>query len=245
MRTQANGRSIVPVPLVITENGNKADYVFKYPYYGEFGELAFYKVRYAFRDPEAAGRPKTFRYAPRKTDGDKLIYRLPELLEAIRGGEPRVLIVEGEKDADTAAEYGHIATTAHQGGGPGNKVTAAQARWFQGYGGQVFIVADRDSTGYATAWRWRELMLAEAGLGESQVVLVSARIGKDLTDHLRAGRIVSGLKRLTPDQVREKAASYTTSTGTREGYGRFLRPRQPVPSVRPLRPISRRWLDMP
>ena len=241
MHVDRHSASISPPPKVAPNDPHKADYVCKYPYYDEFGNLRFYKVRYVYRDPEAVGRAKTFRYHPRKTDGDTLVYRLPELLEAIRGGEPRLHIVEGEKDADTAAQHGLFATTAHQGGGPGNKVTPAQARWFIGYGGTVRIVADKDNTGYATAWRWRELLLKEAGLGPGQIQVVVARVGKDLTDHLTAGRCAAGLRRLTPEQVKARAGKYTTETGTREGYGRFLQ----RSALAPLRPIPKRWLDLP
>lgn len=241
MQAQPERASIVRAPLGITERGHKADYVCQYPYYGELGGLQFCKVRYAFRDAEAAGRPKTFRYHPRKTDGDTLVYRLPELLDAIRAGEPRVFVVEGEKDADTAAEYGHIATTAHQGGGPGSKVTAAQAGWFTGYSGQVWVVADNDVTGYATAWRWCQLLI-EAGLGADQLRPVRARTGKDLTDHLRSGRAIAGLRRMTLEDLRTRAGRFTEEAATREGYGLFISPRKPDAAISSLRPINRKWL---
>lgn len=243
MHKQAESRSTSP-PRFIAEEGG-ADYVCKYPYYDEFGCLRFYKVRYKYRTPPSPTRLKTFRYHPRKTDGDTLLYRLPELLDAIRGGERRVFVVEGEKDADTAARYGHIATTAHQGGGPGNKVTAAQARWFAGYGGTVYVVADHDATGYATAARWRELLLREAGLREGQVRVQRARTGKDLHDHLTAGRAVAGLRNVPLAELKRRAGEYSEGDGTRGGYGLWLvSPKKAKEALSTNRRL-RRWLDLP
>jgi len=41
-----------------------------------------------------------------------ILYRLPELLQAIKDGVKRIFIVEGEKDTDTLISQGEIATTS-------------------------------------------------------------------------------------------------------------------------------------
>lgn len=215
-----------------------------YDYRDEFGTLRFQKLRYRYLEPEKAGRPKTFRYwhgAWGKPDGaDRLVYRLPELLDAIRGGERVLYIVEGEKDADTAARWGMYATSNHQAAGPGNKVTAEQAAWFQGYSGQVRIVVDKDTSGYTLAWRWRTQLVKHAGIQPEQIRFYKARTGKDLTEHLEAGRALAGLRTVDEAEVESVAGTVSAATATREGYGAFL---QPVRISRP-RDIKK-WLDLP
>ena len=78
----------------------------RYKYTAEDGTLLYYQVRY---------EPKTFR--PMMPDGSsqltvgRVLYRLPQLLEAIRK-QSFIYIVEGEKDADRLWDEGMAATTA-------------------------------------------------------------------------------------------------------------------------------------
>jgi hypothetical protein len=78
-------------------------------------------------------------WANGKPPGDKLPYRLPELLA---DPESPVFVCEGEKDADTLADLGLIATTASEGAG---KWTAQLARWFVGR--SVVVLPDNDDPG--------------------------------------------------------------------------------------------------
>lgn len=231
MHTQAVQRYFPPPKRCPDKHKNK--FVCTYDFCNELGTVVFQKTRYAYLDPEAAGRPKTFRYWKPTENGrgwewgkpagaDGLVYRLPELLAAVRGGAPVIYVVEGEKDADNAVARGQVATTNHQAGGPGNKVTDEQGRWFQGYSGRVRIVADNDVTGYATAARWRTVLLA-AGLTERQLQVVRARFGKDLSDHLAAGRSPAGLRRVPLTELEAKAAQYSEAVGTWEGYGSYIK----------------------
>ncbi|MCI0348960.1 MAG: AAA family ATPase [Acidobacteriales bacterium] len=86
-----------------------------YDYKDEAGSLLFQVVRY---------EPKDFRQ--RRPDGNggwiwnlngtrKVLYRLPELIAAAR--DQLVFICEGEKDCDTLAEHGLLATTNPSGAG--------------------------------------------------------------------------------------------------------------------------------
>ena len=88
-----------------------------YPYWNATGDKLLCEV--------ARFEPKTFR--PRQPDGnggwfwdlqgldDKLVvYRLPEITEAIAAGHP-IYIFEGEKDANAAVEIG-LDATCNQGG---------------------------------------------------------------------------------------------------------------------------------
>jgi hypothetical protein len=73
--------------------------------------------------------------------GPKIPYRLPELLAA--APDTLVFICEGEKDADTVAALGLIATTNSEGAG---KWTADLNRWFTSYR-NVFVIEDNDQPG--------------------------------------------------------------------------------------------------
>jgi hypothetical protein len=85
-----------------------------------------------------------------KPDGPKIPYRLPELLAAQAAAPTPVHIPEGEKDADTLAALGLIATTNSEGATPVKakigKWTPDLNRWFHGVP-QVFIPEDNDDPG--------------------------------------------------------------------------------------------------
>jgi DNA polymerase family A/AAA domain len=105
----------------------------------------------ATRRVDAYGK-KTFRqsrwengkWVP-KAPAIKIPYRLPELVAA--PGE-RVYICEGEKDADSVAALGLIATT-NPGGGIKGAWTSDLNKWFAVRA--IFILEDNDSTGRAHA----------------------------------------------------------------------------------------------
>jgi hypothetical protein len=75
----------------------------------------------------------------------KIPYRLPELLDA--PPDAWVVIASGEKDADTAARLGFVATTNSGGEGPG-QWTPELNKWFSGKQ-RVAIMEDNDKAGYA------------------------------------------------------------------------------------------------
>lgn len=127
-----------------------------YTYRREDKTEAFQVVRYHYLD----GAPgKTFRQRMKPTWGmvqdgkigkdgwchsvpeslrDSVIYNLPEVLEAVRKGEP-VYVVEGEKDANTLERLGKVATTNAAGAG---KWRESQSRWLEG--ADVIILPDND-----------------------------------------------------------------------------------------------------
>ena len=115
-----------------------------YDYHGPDGKLLFQAVRY---------EPKGF--SQRQPDGnggwlwnlqgiEPVLYRLPEVIEAIRSGET-IYLVEGEKDADRLVSLGLTATCNPMG---------AQ-KWQDSYsetlrGASVVIVPDADEPGRKT-----------------------------------------------------------------------------------------------
>ena len=90
--------------------------------------------------------PKDFR--PQRPDGkytlegiERVPYRLPEMLEAIKDGRT-ILLVEGEKDCDNLAKLGVVATTCPGGAG---KWRPEYLQWFKG--ASVCCIPDNDKAG--------------------------------------------------------------------------------------------------
>lgn len=163
-----------------------------YDYYDENGELLFQKLRYV----DSSGK-KTFRQ--RKPDGKggweyslgdtpKILYRLPEILKAIKNGYP-VWVVEGEKDVDTLLDMGIVATTMPGGAGKWLDIhTKALA------GAVVEIVADRDEVGMAHA----QVVLRELTKAGCQAQIWASPKYKDISDHLGAGMKIDELEYVDP-----------------------------------------------
>ena len=125
-----------------------------YPYTDEHGVVLFEVCR--FESPEG----KTFRqrhsdpgnpaakqgYVWNITGVRNVVYRLPEVLEAIRAGRT-VYVVEGEKDADTLAAAGFAATT-----NPGGASKSGASKWLPEHtqllaGANAVILPDNDEAG--------------------------------------------------------------------------------------------------
>ncbi len=133
-----------PIPAHIPHqksSGNAREEIAVYPYYDEHGKLLYEQVRY---------EPKTFRFRSpdgkggyiRSLDGARrVLYRLPELLEASKRGDT-LFIPEGEKDVENLREVGLVATCNPGGAG----------QWrdeFSNYckGLDTVILADNDDAG--------------------------------------------------------------------------------------------------
>ena len=117
------------------------------------------------------------------------LYRLPAVNAAIAARLP-VFIVEGEKDADSAADAGITATTCPMGAGSWKQHhTDALA------GANVGIVIDQDDAGRKHAAKVREELRAAGCF----VTMLQPASGKDLTDHLEAGYGISDLIHVITD----------------------------------------------
>lgn len=147
----------------------------------------------------------------RPADLPPVLYRARQLARA--DVDEWVWLTEGEKDAETAARMGVVATTNANGssGFAPELLTQLADR-------KVAIVADRDRAGYArAAWLHREL--TERG---AQTVILLAAIDEakaDLTDHVQAGlwdrsAQFGGLVVMTGDELDALAG-----TGTNQGEG--------------------------
>lgn len=115
-------------------------------------------------------------------DGVKRVpYRLPEIIQAIKDGKP-IWICEGEKDVHTLVGRG-IEATCNSGGA--GKFLAEFAEFFRD--ADITIVADRDTPGENHARAVRQLLEPIA----ARVRTVEAAVGKDITDHLVAGKSIT------------------------------------------------------
>lgn len=167
-----------------TTNGDKRHIVKTYPYVDADGRLVAEVVRYtpkAFRQRRPDGRGGVEWKAPAHMP----LYRLPEVLRAVAEGFT-VWICEGEKDADALQEVlpeGEVATTC-PGGAKKWKPHHTEAL----IGADVIIVRDRDEAGKAHA-----AAVADALGPVADVTVCEPFEGKDVYDHLHAGRSLNEL----------------------------------------------------
>ena len=147
-----------------------------------------------------------------KVKGIATLYRLPELVKAVRSGYP-VYIVEGEKDVETLRNLGYTATTA----GGVNDWRKEYAAYFTG--ARVIILPDNDGPGlelkerilrdlkhYAHSIRWTITSTADKG---------------DVTDYLqKEGHSKDDLKQLI-DAAENVGAPWLYLTG--KGENKTLR----------------------
>lgn len=149
-----------------------------------------------------------------------LLYRRPEVEKGIKEGRV-VHLCEGERDADTVAEkWGGVATTHYQGAA-GMRIDQAEVL---ARAKRVFILADRDVTGYQLAWHHLNL-LVRCGLSTDRIVVVLPGIKKDkadVTDHVNAGlgpdKMVPASQAKLRKQI-EKHGPLATGRGRPWGYG--------------------------
>src|SRR5207245_2140224 len=105
------------------------------------------------------------------------------LRAAVAAGK-RVFVCEGEKDVDAVEHAGFCATSNAGGAGKWCDAYNAELR-----GVDVVVVADKDPPGYAHARRIAHSLQRVA----KRVVLVESAEGKDVSDHLAAGRTLPEL----------------------------------------------------
>ena len=128
-------------------------------------------------------------------DTRKVLFRLPEIIQAVSDGR-EVWITEGEKDALSLVSLGLEATCSIGGAGKWRDEYAEPLRE-----AVVTICADRDDPGRAHA-RTTAASLEKVG---ASVRIVEATVGKDITDHLSAGRSLGELEETYTNEVLVKA----------------------------------------
>jgi len=180
-----------------------------YPYVDANGEVLFEVVRL---------EPKSFRQRRPNGKGgwtwkvqgiQRVIYRLPAVMAAVASGQP-IYIVEGEKDVHAAEQAGVVATTNPGGAGKWRSEFNEAFR-----AADVFIVADLDATGIRHA---RKVAASLTGIAGT-IRLLQPAAGKDLTDHLAAGKSLDELLPLADDTAPSESTGKPrplTDTGNAE-----------------------------
>jgi hypothetical protein len=156
-----------------------------YDYTDETGHLLFQVLRTAdkqFRQRVPNPKAKSG-WTWKLGEVRRVLYRLPDLIQAVEQGR-EIWICEGEKDVHSLIHEG-IAATCNPGGA---------GKWREEYaatlaGAAVTIVADTDDPGRAHATTIRDALHGVA----ASLRIVEAAQGKDITDHIRAGRPLDGV----------------------------------------------------
>jgi hypothetical protein len=169
-----------------TEKKNgKARIVAEYDYVDAEGQLVFQVVRMdpkSFRQRRPDGKGgwvwKLLRDTPRP------LYRLPQVLEAVAAGTT-VFVCEGEKDVHSLERAGEVATTNPGGAG---KWRPEHAMTLDG-AAEVVVVSDADEPGRAHALAVADSLTGRVG----KLLVVEPAHGKDVSEHLGAGRTVDEL----------------------------------------------------
>ena len=182
------------------DNLKVSDVVAEYPYVDEQGEILYVVERLfpkSFRQKRPDGQGG---WVYRLNDVRRIPYRLPNVLAAAARGDT-VYVVEGEKDVAAIERVGSTATTNSGGAG----------KWRSDYskhlsGAQVVVVADADDAGRKHARQ----VAASVGRYANRVTVVEPAEGKDIAEHLGAGRTLEELVPLNADVL--PATSNRSST---------------------------------
>lgn len=168
-----------------------------YTYCDETGEVLSQVLRtadkgFSQRVPDAS---KTSGWRWNLTGVRRVLYRLPEVIEAVANGQ-EIWITEGEKDADNMVERAEVCATTSIGGA---------GKWRHEYGeplagADVTIVADTDDQGRKHARQVRASLLD----WECRVRIVESAHLKDATDHLDAGGTLDTFLVTVPYEEEEK-----------------------------------------
>ncbi|TFV86196.1 hypothetical protein E4P40_13235 [Blastococcus sp. CT_GayMR20] len=156
-------------PEIVKAVGLKMSDLFSADYRYEDG-------RVVHREYDAHGKKKFPQSGNRQGGG--VLYRLSEVVEAVAAGT-EVHLCEGEKDADTLASLGLVATTAPGGAGGLARVDVTPLK-----GARVIAHPDRDAAGE----KWTVTAMECLGDGHAaSLKFLGPKVGKDVTDHIEAG----------------------------------------------------------
>jgi putative DNA primase/helicase len=175
--------------LFVASNGHtngKAHIVATYDYLTANGDLAYWVHRYYPKDFRQQAPDGTWR----TKDIPKVLYHLPEVLAAVRGGQA-IAVTEGEKDADLLNHLGTVFGVATCNPGGAGKWKPEFAEMLAG-AARVAIIADADDTGRAHAAEVANSLVGK--VGDLRVFLPA--VGKDVGDHLQAHKRLADLERV-------------------------------------------------
>jgi hypothetical protein len=153
-------------------------------------------VRQVHRRPDKS-------FAQSGDTSSNVLYRLPQVVEAVENGEP-VYLVEGEQDADALATLGVVATTSPQGVDSWHKVDASPL-----FGAKVIAIPDDDEPGRKYARAIRDTLV-----GHADLTFRRAKVGKDAADHVAAGFGLDDFQPLDLDDLDGRLTIITASDVT-------------------------------
>lgn len=157
---------------------------------------------YGYRCPAEIWRGVVVDWAYKKPAvADSLIYRLPLVLA---NPDARLVLTEGERDADALLRKGRLASSHHGGAG---KFTEAMAESLASHKGPIVLIADNDPAGAYDVCRRYDLLRA-VGIPAKRLAVrevVPTHKGADLRDHIEAGYRLRDLRVADLDRLREIA----------------------------------------
>jgi len=161
-----------------------------YQYRNLAGAVAHETVRYQPKDFKQR-RPGAGGYTWSLRGIEPILYRLPEITEAITQGRP-VFLTEGEKDADNLVKLGFEATTSALGAG----------KWRNSYtealrGALVLICPDNDDAGWKHALNVLQEIYYDA---ECCKIIRLSGPGKDVSDWIEDGGTAEALRELADNE---------------------------------------------
>lgn len=189
------------------QDDRKLSLVATYDYRDKDGALLFQKQRFV----DQFGK-KTFRQRRKDPsnpsswlfslgDTERVLYRLPQVLEAISNGEI-IWLVEGEKDADTLVSLGMCATTPPNGAGKWLDIHTKTLE-----GASVWLVADNDEVGKSHVNMVSKILTRNS----CTVVKWAPPDGfKDVSDLIKSGKTLDDLVEFVDDS--EPANSSATGS---------------------------------
>lgn len=150
-----------------------------------------------------------------------LWYRRVQLESAIASGDD-IFLCEGEKDADAVASAWGVSATSHHQGAAG--ATEAQLKVISRTSGYIYIVADKDPTGYQIAWHHSQVLMS-LGVEDKSIIVLEPRVSEakaDMSDHIAAGMGIGETRLIRPKELAaliEEHGTLSTRTARRWGYG--------------------------
>lgn len=156
----------------------------RYDYVDEDGKLLFQVERmhpkgFRQRRPKGSGWEYTL------GDVRRVIYRLPQVIAAVKAGKG-IVIVEGERDVHTLEAKDQVATTCPGGAGKWRDQYSEVLR-----GAKVAVIQDMDpvdpKTGKRHGQEHAEQVKRSLQAVGAKVTMLQPAVGKDVTDHIQAG----------------------------------------------------------
>lgn len=187
-------RDQFPLNATSGTNGHHARPVVtaEYRYLDETGQLLYVVERREPKTFRCKHRDQTGKWAYSMNGLRRVLYRLPDVLAAAKDGKT-IYLVEGEKDADRLAALGHAATCNPHGAGKWRDEYAALLA-----GAHVVVIQDRDDAGRAHG----RTVIDSLRRHGARATLVEPAEGKDISDHLDAGRDLADTVMIEPDPTR-------------------------------------------